>query len=196
MKKKNWKEKNATSPFFFSFIYLFIFICWNHLHLSSPLLQEQTPNSHTMAESTEIVNKGEDPKAPKNIFSLLPKFKLEFPFLKPNPPNTQTTTGKDEVKTKVVVDDDGGIGNESQKPNVVRYPKRELVVPPPLEVEAEESGTSNPVILWQVYALGGFIVLRWIWAKWNERRAQGKSSDDERKAQGEQSDDDRSSDVE
>ncbi len=38
-----------------------------------------------MAENTEIASTKEDSKAPKNLFSLFPKFKLEFPFLKPGP---------------------------------------------------------------------------------------------------------------
>ncbi|KAK9283166.1 hypothetical protein L1049_011398 [Liquidambar formosana] len=30
-----------------------------------------------------------------------------------------------------------------------------------------------------VYALGGFIILRWVWARWRERRPKNESSDEE-----------------
>ncbi|XWS75259.1 hypothetical protein CRYUN_Cryun01aG0070700 [Craigia yunnanensis] len=55
--------------------------------------------------------------------------------------------------------------------------------PPPLEFEAEEcvGRTSNPIVLWQVYAIGGFFLLKWIWARWKERKEMGskKESDDD-----------------
>lgn len=31
----------------------------------------------------------------------------------------------------------------------------------------------------QVYAIGGFFVLRWAWARWNERRGKKRPSDDD-----------------
>ncbi|CAF2268588.1 unnamed protein product [Brassica rapa] len=42
----------------------------------------------------------------------------------------------------------------------------------PLKFEAEGSSgrTSNSFVLWQVYALGGFLVLKWACARWNERK--------------------------
>lgn len=102
-----------------------------------------------MAENTEIVSKEEDPKGPKNLFSLFPKFKLQFPFL------------KQESKAGVAVEDepakavagDKGLESETQKPDTVRFPKAQLVVPPPVAVENEEPSTktSNPIILWQAW---------------------------------------------
>ncbi|KAL5569525.1 hypothetical protein UlMin_026100 [Ulmus minor] len=121
-----------------------------------------------MAENTEIASKNVDPKEPTNIFSFLSKLKLQLPFLKQEP--------KEGV---VVVGDEEGNRSESRKPDVVTFPKAQLVVPPPVAVENEETGkTSNPIIIWQVYALGGFLVLRWIWARWNERKGQKEDSDD------------------
>ncbi|XP_031500877.1 uncharacterized protein LOC116264673 [Nymphaea colorata] len=48
--------------------------------------------------------------------------------------------------------------------------------PPPLKLETEESAEGvNPSNMWQVYALGGFMILRWIWARWRERKDKGGS---------------------
>ncbi|KAI5344291.1 hypothetical protein PRUPE_2G091100 [Prunus persica] len=141
-----------------------------------------------MAENTEIVSKEEDPKGPKNLFSLFPKFKLQFPFLKQEP---KAGVAVEDEPMKAVAGDEG-LESKTQKPDTVRFPKAQLVVPPPVAVENEEPSTktSNPIILWQVYAIGGFLVLRWIWARWNERRDRKEgSSDDERSSP----DDERSS---
>lgn len=101
-----------------------------------------------MAENAETVSKGEEPKAPSNGFSLFPKFNLQLPFFKQEPKNAGTS-GEDEPREAVVGDD--GSQSKIQKPDMVRFPKAELVVPPPVAVENEEPGkTSNPVILWQV----------------------------------------------
>ncbi|CAA7400199.1 unnamed protein product [Spirodela intermedia] len=40
-----------------------------------------------------------------------------------------------------------------------------------LKLEVEESAESmSPRNMWQVYALGGFMVLSWVWGRWKERR--------------------------
>ena len=111
----------------------------------SPPIEEQTPHSE-MAESTEIVTKAENPKAPISLFSLFPKFKFHLPFLKRDQSEADASGEDDEVKkTSIVV-------AEGPKPDFVRFPKREVVVPPPLETEIEQQSTqtSNPIILWQV----------------------------------------------
>ncbi|KAK1276070.1 hypothetical protein QJS04_geneDACA010061 [Acorus gramineus] len=41
---------------------------------------------------------------------------------------------------------------------------------PSLRIESEETDSMNPQNLWQVYAVGGFLVLRWLWARWQERK--------------------------
>ncbi|MCL7025176.1 hypothetical protein MKW94_007518 [Papaver nudicaule] len=65
----------------------------------------------------------------------------------------------EEIKTK-------------QSPDVVKFPDNrqdltglKLTVE---EVEPQESGGNN---MWQVYALGGFMLLKWGWAKWREAQA-------------------------
>ncbi|KAK8299263.1 hypothetical protein V6Z12_D05G310700 [Gossypium hirsutum] len=65
----------------------------------------------------------------------------------------------------------------------VKFSEPRPAVPPPLTLEADQTGrTSNRVILWQVYAIGGFFLLKWIWARWNERKEMGskkEASDDD-----------------
>ncbi|XP_039685784.1 uncharacterized protein [Medicago truncatula] len=87
--------------------------------------------------------------------------------------------------------DDGGDKNKAttiipklqEGPNVVTFPKTQLAVvsEQPLQAESQISSTktSNPLILYQVYAVGAFFISRWIWARWNERKARGRSSDED-----------------
>ncbi|KAM7268538.1 hypothetical protein ACFE04_010704 [Oxalis oulophora] len=68
--------------------------------------------------------------------------------------------------------------------DVVKFSEVKPNIPPPLELEADlpTGRTSNPLVLWQVYAITGFMVLRWVVARWNERK--------ERKTNKDSSDDD------
>ncbi|KAL1342396.1 hypothetical protein HN51_028957 [Arachis hypogaea] len=128
-----------------------------------------------------------------NLFAFLPKFNLQLPFLNlppPKPKNADTPNAdaagdgaKEENKS-----------SNNTKPGFVRFPKSEVVALPHLEAEVEESTvkTSNPFLLWQVYALGALFISSWVWARWNERKAQGKSPNDGR-AEGSHSDDSRRS---
>ncbi|XP_054786201.1 uncharacterized protein LOC129292638 [Prosopis cineraria] len=130
-----------------------------------------------MAKNSEIVIKEEDPKAPRFVFPFFPNFKFDLPFLKPNPSKPVEASGK-AVERRTSMDE--GTGNETAKPSFVRFPKTQLVVPPPMETEAEESAkTSNPIIIWQVYALGAILVSRWVWARWNERKPKGRNPNDD-----------------
>ncbi|XP_024030392.1 uncharacterized protein LOC21399850 [Morus notabilis] len=125
-----------------------------------------------MSESSEIVTKETDPKEPRNVFALFAKFKLPLPFLKPK----DGPVAEDGPREPVVSDG----GTESRKVDFVRIPKAQVAVPPPVAVENEEANkTSNPIILWQVYALGGFMVMRWIWARWNERKGRKENSSED-----------------
>ncbi|KAK9688871.1 hypothetical protein RND81_09G017500 [Saponaria officinalis] len=66
----------------------------------------------------------------------------------------------------------------AKNPDFVKFPliKQEI---PPIKLESEEvHEDTNPIILWQVYALGGFIILKWAWGKWQERKANAKAKDD------------------
>lgn len=132
-----------------------------------------------MAKNSDIVSKEENPKARSDGFSLIfPKFNLQFPFFKPKP--EEGFSGEDGARKSVVVDERNQ--SESQKPDMVRFPKAQLVVPPPEVVESEEHGkTSNPVILWQVsvfcFCFSNFFLIFfsvWLSRKWRaERRTQG-----------------------
>lgn len=46
------------------------------------------------------------------------------------------------------------------------------------------------ILLFQVYALGGFLVLKWAWARWNERNERS----DKKETTGEDDGDNHSSD--
>ncbi|XP_022841828.1 uncharacterized protein LOC111365501 [Olea europaea var. sylvestris] len=67
---------------------------------------------------------------------------------------------------------------DGSKAAVVKFPRQTLA---PLKLEAEAEGgeqNTNPVILWQVYAIGGFFILQWAWKRWNEHKGDKKSNDD------------------
>ncbi|CAK9174285.1 unnamed protein product [Ilex paraguariensis] len=129
--------------------------------------------------NSEIIPKDTvDSNRPTNpILSLIPNFLQNFKF----PPLKQ------QGKAKVVTDDSGpppietGVKDDlnEAKPGFVRLPRKSS---PEVKLEAEEceqNTNTNPVVLWQVYAVGGFFVLRWAWARWNERRGRRKPSDEE-----------------
>ncbi|KAK9902503.1 hypothetical protein M0R45_001559 [Rubus argutus] len=122
-----------------------------------------------MVENTEIVSKEEGPKGPINLFALFPKLKLQFPFWKQQEPQPRLVAVEDEA-------------SKTGKPAIAMFPKAEPVVPT-VAVETEEpmTRTSNPIIVWQVYALGGFLVLKWIWARWQERRDEKEDENDDEK---------------
>ncbi|XP_030439907.1 uncharacterized protein LOC115661849 [Syzygium oleosum] len=126
-----------------------------------------------MAEKNGILVSSEAPKDQKNAFPFFPDFGFKFPFQfrkkEPIPAKKPEPAGGESEG-----------GSTSEKPDVVRFPHKSLEPPPPLKLEVEEESgkTSNPVILWQVYALGGFLILKWVWGRWQERKAR-KGSDDQ-----------------
>ncbi|CAH9065791.1 unnamed protein product [Cuscuta europaea] len=68
------------------------------------------------------------------------------------------------------------LAKEEEKPSVVKFPRAEF---PSLKLESQESETdTNPVVLWQVYAIGGFFVLKWAWSRWNERKLKKRPSNE------------------
>ncbi|KAH7680558.1 hypothetical protein IHE45_05G000700 [Dioscorea alata] len=87
--------------------------------------------------------------------------------------------------------EEGGVKREGSAvdeyrspPSRVTFPDAALrmsgssTTPPLLKLQVEESSESmNPNNMWQVYALGGFMVLRWMWARWRERNTGGRSED-------------------
>ncbi|CAN0910593.1 hypothetical protein LINGRAHAP2_LOCUS26379 [Linum grandiflorum] len=123
-------------------------------------------NGSILATGRDQVESRETNKGP---FSFLPKFNFPNPFLnlekRPDTPPSSTELPKA-----------GEAEKESQTPKstVVRFPNPRSVLPPPIEAEGEDRGTHNPVVIWQVYAIGGFLVLKWVWTKWNERNERAK----------------------
>ncbi|CDO99845.1 unnamed protein product [Coffea canephora] len=68
------------------------------------------------------------------------------------------------------------------KPSVVKFGRPSEATLPSVKLEADEveERNTNPVVLWQVYAIGGLLVLRWAWTRWNERKERKKPSDEDR----------------
>lgn len=65
---------------------------------------------------------------------------------------------------------------DEDKPAVVKFPRQDL---PSLKLESEGAEpNTNPIVLWQVYAIGGFFVLRWAWARWKERQNRKPSGEE------------------
>ncbi|KAI4385759.1 hypothetical protein MLD38_003752 [Melastoma candidum] len=110
-----------------------------------------------------------------NPLAFLQNFR--FPF-----PNFQKKKEPEKVIGEVVrvIDEE----EVEKSPGLVRFTRRKEIENPTstqlkVEVEEDQSGkTSNPLVLWQVYALGGFLILRWVWGRWQERKAR-KGSDDQ-----------------
>ncbi|CAD6234579.1 unnamed protein product [Miscanthus lutarioriparius] len=88
---------------------------------------------------------------------------------------------------------DGGSAADAEsrrgQPSTVRFfpdaERHKARQPPPIKLEEEEGVPTPPATeeemaprnLWQVYALGAFIVLRWAWAKWKEDQDSEDSPD-------------------
>ncbi|CAN0826164.1 hypothetical protein LINGRAPRIM_LOCUS2184 [Linum grandiflorum] len=116
--------------------------------------------------NTAVVGKDQEGilETKRGPFSFLSKFNLPNPFFNPA---AQTASPSSDLPTSAVV----GEEIDAPKPNVARFPNARPVVPPHMEVEVEESShrTHNPV-----YAMGGFIIVKWVWARWNERKERAK----------------------
>ncbi|GMN35299.1 hypothetical protein TIFTF001_048440 [Ficus carica] len=93
-----------------------------------------------------MIFKNSGSREPRNVFSLFPpKFKLQFPFLKPKDGSVAN-----KGPMEVAVAGGGSEKIESQKPGFVRFPKAQVAVPPLVVAENDETGkTSNPIIFWQ-----------------------------------------------
>ncbi|CAH9113530.1 unnamed protein product [Cuscuta epithymum] len=130
-------------------------------------MAEPAPSSASIGGST--VAEEEQRNKPINpLLSLLSAFLQLFkppPSPKPAAPEeTQPISPKQELP------------KEEEKPSVVKFPKAEF---PSLKLESQESETdTNPVVLWQVYAIGGFFVLKWAWSRWNERKLKKRPSNE------------------
>lgn len=106
----------------------------------------------------------------------LPSFVVNlFPFLQPKSP--ASVNGADGAPKPAA-----GVSKDKETQNsTVSFPYNPPKSAEPLKVEAEPSSgsTSNSLVIWQVYALGGFLVLKWAWARWNERNATSDKKEEE-----------------
>ncbi|KAF3337422.1 hypothetical protein FCM35_KLT18009 [Carex littledalei] len=64
--------------------------------------------------------------------------------------------------------------------NPVAPIRLEDVVPPEERAQApsasvDDTSSTSRTNLWQVYALGMFMVARWIWGRWKERKDRGST---------------------
>ncbi|KAL7109243.1 hypothetical protein ACP275_06G163900 [Erythranthe tilingii] len=108
--------------------------------------------------------------------SVLSSIKLPFPPPKMNAVKVEPAAPQ---AAEPIAIKPAAVEIEAEKPVAVTFPKQSFA-PLKLEAESEEAERStNPVFLWQVYAVGGFVVLRWAWKRWNERKGQKKPDDDE-----------------
>ncbi|KAI3734653.1 hypothetical protein L6452_14127 [Arctium lappa] len=142
-----------------------------------------------MAENeVSMVRKPEDESSrpPNPLFSIISKFTQIFNslFLPPTPsPSAKKDVVKVEMESKGAGVDAVFHGSEvveESKPVSVRFPEARTTTVAPLKLEPEEvEQDTKPVVLWQVYAIGGFFILKWVLGRWNERRANKKSSDED-----------------
>ncbi|KAD7479966.1 hypothetical protein R6Q59_008754 [Mikania micrantha] len=128
----------------------------------------------------EIVRKNDDESSkPLNPFStLFSKFtqviNFPLPFLSP----AKKDVVKVETEKKAIISD--GEVVEVSKSVSVTYPDGRKNTVPPLKLESEEAEQeTNPVVLWQVYVIGSFFILKWAWGRWNEHKERKKPSNND-----------------
>ncbi|KAK2998221.1 hypothetical protein RJ639_024173 [Escallonia herrerae] len=114
-----------------------------------------------------IVRKDDQPNTKQQLplFSLFSKALQPFIAAPPPPTGAAPKPATDVLETCPKA---ANKYSDEPKPNGVKFIRSTV---PPLKLEAEIEGReTNPALLWQVYAVGGFFILRWVWARWNERR--------------------------
>jgi hypothetical protein len=129
---------------------------------------------HQDSDTTTLFNDGNGSNI---VSSILRNLDLKIKQI-PNFFNNLGQVKKEESNSTVVVVKEE-MKDIAKKPlDVVRFSDTRPNIPP-LEFEAEEPAgrTSNPVVLWQVYAITGFMVLRWVVARWNERKERKAKED-------------------
>ncbi|CAL1374117.1 unnamed protein product [Linum trigynum] len=108
-------------------------------------------------------------------FPFFPNFHLDFP----NPFRRETQQPRRQI---VASDDPTPAAAAADKPDAIKFAERKpSSTAPPLQLEVDEP--SHPLLTYSVYALGGFIVLKWVWARWNERKERankGSSTEENR----------------
>nr|XP_043638197.1 heavy metal-associated isoprenylated plant protein 7-like [Erigeron canadensis] len=109
-------------------------------------------------------------EAPNPLSSIISKFTqlFNFRFPPPPPPSSKKAESAGPRSDEVA---------EVQKPVAVKFPDNQTTSVAPVKLEpAEIEQDTNPAVLWQVYAIGGFFILKWVLARWKERRVNKKPS--------------------
>ncbi|XP_071732985.1 uncharacterized protein [Rutidosis leptorrhynchoides] len=133
-----------------------------------------------MAENgAPIIHKPEDKShLPPNPFSpIISKFTEVLSLLFPPSPPAKVETVSNAAGDAVSL---GSEVAEDTKPVSVRFPVAPTTDGGPLKLESEEmEKDTNPAVLWQVYAIGGFFIMKWALARWKERRINKKPSNED-----------------
>ncbi|KAG4910820.1 hypothetical protein JHK87_056936 [Glycine soja] len=135
------------------------------------------------SDETAVTEEAPPKQSLPNLFSLFPKINFQLPFLPPKPkPKPQEPNPQAQ--------------QEGPKPSRVQFPKTQVAVvtssPLQAEPDADHSPaakTTNPLILWQIYAIGAIAISSWVWARWNERKGRGGGSPNDERGEGRHSDD-------
>ncbi|KAJ9553739.1 hypothetical protein OSB04_017784 [Centaurea solstitialis] len=127
--------------------------------------------------STLSTNPEDESTRPPNPFvSIISKFTEVFNSRFPPPASEKKDVVVKVEKERKVAGGEVVVVEES-KPVTVRFPEAPTTtVAPPLKEEVVERDR-KPVVLWQVYAIGGFFILKWALGRWKEHRANKKPSD-------------------
>ncbi|KAL1542336.1 hypothetical protein AAHA92_26445 [Salvia divinorum] len=124
-----------------------------------------------MGDSNSIA---EEQKNPFIVFftNLISSIKLPFPPKKNGAKSEHAVEAAEPLKLSPPP-----AADDENKPGFVMFPRQNLEQIK-LEGEPDVAGRqTNPLLLWQVYALGGILVARWAWMRWNERKGQKKPDD-------------------
>ncbi|KAK3035279.1 hypothetical protein RJ639_034802 [Escallonia herrerae] len=122
-----------------------------------------------------IVHKDDQPNT-KQQLPLFSLFSKAFPPFIAAPPPPTGASPKPATDVLATCPTPADKYSDEPKRSGVKFIRSTV---PPLKLEAENEGReTNPALLWQVYAVGGFFILRWAWARWNERRATRRPSDE------------------
>ncbi|XP_071707042.1 uncharacterized protein [Rutidosis leptorrhynchoides] len=128
----------------------------------------------TVHKNNDVSFKFQNPLS--SLFSKFTQVLSNLPL--PQLPSVKKDVVKVETEKKAVVRD--GEVVEVSKTATVTYPDGRTNTVNSLKLESEDAEKeTHPVLLWQVYAIGGFFILKWAWGRWNELRERKKPSNED-----------------
>nr|XP_043632903.1 uncharacterized protein LOC122604068 [Erigeron canadensis] len=132
-------------------------------------------------KGTLIVRQNDDESIQQQnpLSSLFSKFtQVLSNFRLPQFPPAKKDSVTVETQKKAVVRDGEVVA--VSKSATVTYPDGRSKTVGSLKLESEDmEKDTNPAVLWQVYAIGGILILKWAWGQWNERRDRKKPSNED-----------------